>query len=63
MVNGSLVEGVYPIRDTVFSHFRVHFADQNFTRPGAENLIFKNLSYAEGSGLIKPFLEVPVLVV
>jgi hypothetical protein len=55
MVNGILVEGVEPIRDAVFSHFRDHFADQNITRPGAENLIFKNLSYAEGSGLIKLF--------
>jgi len=57
MVNGSLVEGVQPVRDAVFSHFRDHLADQNFTRLGAENLIFKNLSYAEGSGLIKLFLE------
>jgi len=54
-VNGNLVEGVQPIQSVVFSHFRDYFAAQNITRSGVENLPFKNLSYAEGSGLIKPF--------
>jgi len=57
MVNGTLVEGVQPIRNVVLNHFRGHFEAQNITRPGAENLIFNTLTYAEGSGLIKPFLE------
>jgi hypothetical protein len=56
MVNGSLVEGVHPIRQAVFSHFRDHFASSNINQPGVENLAFKNLSYVEGNGLIKPFI-------
>jgi len=40
-----------------FSHFKEHFAAQDVIRPGVENLLLKNLSYAEGSGLIKPFSE------
>jgi len=55
MVNGSLVEGVQPIRQTVLSHFRYHFADSDISRPGVENLAFKNLFYVDGNGLIKLF--------
>ena len=55
MVNGTLVEGVQPIRSTVFSHFKDRYVATNTTRPGIENLLFKNLSYALGRGLIKPF--------
>ena len=55
MVNDSLVEGVQPIRQAVFSHFRDHLAASDMYRSGVDNLIFKNLSYAEGNGLIKPF--------
>ena len=57
LVNGTLVEGVHPIRNVVFSHFKEHFAAQEVLRPGVENLLFKNLSNAKGSGLIKPFSE------
>ena len=57
VVNGNIVEGVQPIRNAVFTHFKDHFAAQSVVRPGAENLSFKNLSYAEGSVLIKSFLE------
>lgn len=46
LVNGNLVEGVQAIRHTIFSHFKDHFAAQNITRPGAKNLEFKQLSYA-----------------
>jgi len=56
-VNGNLVEGVQPIRHADFSHFQDHFAAHNVLRPGVENLMFKNLSYADGIGLIKPFSE------
>jgi len=62
MVNGNLVEGVLPIRNAVFSHFQEHFAAQNILRPGAENLLFKQLSYAEGRSLILPFTEAEVKV-
>jgi hypothetical protein len=48
---------VQPIRDAVFIHFKDHFASQNVIRPGAENLSFKSLSYAEGGSLIKLFSE------
>jgi len=57
MVNGNLVEGVQPIRNAVYSHFQDHFATHNVLKLGVENLMFKNLSYADGIGLIKPFSE------
>jgi len=60
MVNGTLVEGVQPIRNAVFTQFREHFKAEHSTRPGFENLPFKSLSYAEGSGLIKPFSTLEV---
>jgi hypothetical protein len=60
MVNGILVEGVQPIRNAVFTHFRDHFTADHFTRSGIENLPFKSLSYVEGSGLIKPFSALEV---
>jgi len=60
LVNGILVEGVQPIRNAVYSHFRDHFAATYTPRPGVENSPFKNLSYAEGSGLIKPFSAIEV---
>jgi hypothetical protein len=41
----------------VFSHFKDHFTAPIITRLGIENFPFKNLSYADGSGLIKPFSE------
>ena len=62
MVNGNLVEGVQPIRNAFFSHFQEHFAAQNILRLGAENLLFKQLSYAEGRSLILPFTEAEVKV-
>ena len=57
LVNGNIVEGVQPIRHAIYSHFKDHFAATNVSRPRVENLMFKNLSYVEGSGLIKPFSE------
>jgi len=59
-VNDILVEGVQPIRNAVFAHFREHFAAQNRLRLGAENLLFKQLSVAEGRNLILPFSETEV---
>jgi len=55
MVNGSLIEGVQPIWNAVFTHFKQHFAVTDIHRPGVDNLNFKNLFPMEGSGLIKPF--------
>ena len=60
MVNGTLVEGVQLIRNAVFTHFIEHFKAEHSTRPGVENLPFKSLSYAEGSGLIKLFSALEV---
>jgi hypothetical protein len=59
-VNGLFVEGVQPIRNVVFSHFRNHFAAHSTSRPGVENLPFKTLSYAEGRSLVKPFSVIEV---
>ena len=60
LVNGNLVEGVQPIRDAVFSHFKDHFAAHYIPRSGVENLPFKSLSYAEGGCLVKPFMDAEV---
>ena len=62
MVNDNLLEGVQPIRNAVFSHFKEHFAVQNISRPRAENLLFKQLTYAEGRSLILPFTETEVKI-
>jgi hypothetical protein len=59
-VNGLLVEGVQPIRNSVFSHFRNHSAAHFISRSGVENLPFKTLSYAEGRSLVKPFSVIEV---
>jgi hypothetical protein len=55
MVNGNLVEGVQPIRNVVYTHFKDHFAAHYINRPGVANLPFKSLSYAEGGCLVKHF--------
>ena len=55
LVNGTLVEGVQPIRNAVYSHFKDHFAAPCISRLGVENLHFQNLSYVKGNGLIKSF--------
>jgi len=60
LVDGKIVEGVQPIRNAVFSHFREHFASHNTPRPGVDNLPFKSLSHAEGGGLTKPFSALKV---
>jgi len=60
MVNGILVEGVQPIRNAVFTHFKDHFAALYTYKPGVENLPFKNLSNAKSSGFIKPFSAIEV---
>ncbi|CAJ2662883.1 unnamed protein product [Trifolium pratense] len=54
-VDGTMVEGVSPIRHAVFSHFASHFKAINVERPRVDNLIFKRLHASEVSGLIKPF--------
>ena len=55
LVNGFIVEGVHPIRNVVFNHFKEHFAVTSMARPGVDNLAFKTLSFAEGGSLTKPF--------
>jgi len=48
-------EGVQPIRNAVFSHFKNYFNEQHKLQPGVENLSFKTLSYMDGGSLIKHF--------
>ena len=55
LVDDNIVEGVQPIRNMVFSHFREHFASQHTLRLGIDSLPFKHLSHADGTGLTKPF--------
>lgn len=54
--NGIIVEGVQPIRHSVFTHFSNHFKATSMSRHGVENLSFKTLSFVEG-GVDKTFLR------
>ena len=54
-MNGTLVEGVQPIRNAVFSHFKECFTASNTILLGVNNLAFKTLSHTEGGSLTKPF--------
>jgi hypothetical protein len=55
-VDGAIIEGVDPVRDTVFQHFSNHFKSNLQARPSIEGLMFKVLSATDGAELIKPFL-------
>jgi len=46
--DGNIVEGVHPIRNAVFSHFKNHFKAHHRNRPGVENLPLKTLSFMDG---------------
>jgi hypothetical protein len=48
------MEGVQPVRHAVFAHFSSHYQALNVDRPMIDDLNFQTLSFAEGSGLIKP---------
>jgi exonuclease III len=54
-VEGSVVEGVQGIRETVFNYFSNHFKSRGFRRPCIDGLNFRRLSLAEGGTLTKPF--------
>jgi len=49
LVNRSLVEGVQPVRQAVFSHFAHHFQVHHISRPTVEDLQFQGLSFVEGA--------------
>jgi len=57
VVDGTIVEGVYPVRQTVFSHFANHFKRRGTEKVALNNLTFNTLSYTEGGGLTRPFTE------
>ncbi|WJX63191.1 hypothetical protein P8452_48110 [Trifolium repens] len=57
---GVTLEGVYPIRQAVFSHFASHFKSLNVERPGVGNLQFRQLSRVESGSLTIPFAEAEV---
>ena len=52
LVDGVEIEGVQPVRHTVFTHFAGHFQAQNVERPSVANLPFRTLSVLEGGRLI-----------
>lgn len=53
MEDGHIVEGVQPIQNVVFSHFKNHYTAQHKIEPVVDNMPFKTLSYVDGGGLIK----------
>jgi len=55
MVNGTIVEGVNPVRQVVFMHFQNHFLSSPGPQPSVGNLQFRRLSFMEMGTLTKPF--------
>jgi len=55
MVNGEVVEGVNPVRQAVFMHFKNHFLSDRVARPSVGNLQFQKLSVMEMGTLTKRF--------
>jgi hypothetical protein len=49
------VEGVQPILQAVFSHFKSHFLAPTVARPRVGDLQFRKLSFLERGSLTKPF--------
>ena len=56
LANGVNIEGVEPVRHTVFQHFHNHFKRNAQVRPDIGGLVFKSLSAENGADLIKHFL-------
>jgi len=56
LADGVNIEGVEPVRQTIFQHFYNHFKRIPQVRPDIGGLVFKSLSVVEGADLIKPFL-------
>jgi len=56
-VGGRVVEGVANVREAVFDHFQNHFQPQVCNRPKVDELLFRRLSFADGSQLTCPFHE------
>jgi hypothetical protein len=46
-VNGAVVEGVNPVHQAVFTHFKNHFRSDHVVRPTLGNLQFRQLSADE----------------
>lgn len=57
VLDGVVVEGVQPICRAVFDHYSAHFQALGADRPAMDNLVFRTLTYADGGGWTKPFLE------
>jgi len=49
------MEGVQPIRNTIFMHFRNPFKATRVGWPNVGNLHFKTLTFQDGGRLVKPF--------
>lgn len=57
LVDGVMVEGVQPVRQAVFTHFKNHFLNPRLERPSVGHLQFRKISLLERGGLVKPFSE------
>ena len=49
------MEGVQPIRNSIFMHFRNHLKATRVARLRVGNFHFKTLTFQDGGGLVKPF--------
>jgi len=55
LVNGAVVDGVQPVHQTVFTHFKNHFLDPRMVQPSVGHLKFRKRSFIERGGLTKSF--------
>ena len=55
MVNGAMVEGVNPVRQAVFMHFKNHYLSNRVSQPSVGNMQFQRLSFMEMGTLTKSF--------
>lgn len=55
VVNGSIVEGVHPVREVVFNYFSDQFKSIESVRPSMDGMVFRQLDYGDGVPLVRPF--------
>ena len=54
-VDGNLVEGVNPVRTTVYNYFSNHFLATEAVRPSVDGLVFRSIDHGDGVNLVRPF--------
>jgi len=55
VVDGGIVEGVNPVRATVFNYFAEHFKNIQGERPSVKGFEFRRIAVMDGAALVRPF--------